>query len=186
MVMKGKYKYEYSNVNFRISVAKRFRSFSRKIAKSHSDSLSIIMDFFEWHGFQPSDRFGKSLLQEILKNRKRTDASIAILKDIETSQTKPTNAMLLSLFEENITEEGPELVERKYEDMLSEEPTAIEITVPKIRYERLKEKMDSIKEDFDYVLNNVKIVKSNFGKNYLKLELTEDELVKFKRSLKNL
>ena len=134
----------------------------------------------------PSDRFGKSLLQEIIKNRKRTDANIAILKDIEKSQTGPTNAMLLSLFEENVTEEASELVERKYDKKQLKESIEIETTIPKIRYDRLQDKMTAIQEDFSYVLENVKIVKSNFGKNYLKLELTEEELVKFKRTLKNL
>jgi len=189
MTMKGKYKYEYSNVNFRISVAKRFRSFSKKIAKSHSESLNIIMDFFEWHGFLPSDRFAKSIVQEIIKNRKRTEASIAIIKNIEKDQTRPTNTMLLSLFEENSIQEekeAPELVERKFEESVPEEKYTVETTVPKIRYERLEDKMNTVQQDFGYVLDKVKIVKGSFGKRSLKLEITEIELEKIKRKLKNL
>lgn len=178
----------YSNVNLKLPIAKRFRKFSKKIAKTHSETLRIIMDFFEWHGFMPSDRFGKSLLQEIIKNRKRTDASIAIIKNIEKDQTKPTNAMLLSLFEENALQdetEGPELVEKKFAEKKPEELIAVETTVPKIRFDRLHEKMNLVKQDFNYVLDKVKVVKSSFGKDYLKLELTEEELIKIKRTLKN-
>jgi hypothetical protein len=41
-----------------------------------------------------------------------------------------------------------------------------------------------VKDDFKYVLENVKLVKNNFSKSYFKLELTEGELEKFKRGLK--
>jgi hypothetical protein len=188
MIVKGKYKYEYSTVNLRVSVAKRFRLFSKKIAKSHSMTLSVIMDFFEWHGFLPSDRFERSIIQELAKNRKRTEASIAIIRDIEKHQTKPTNAMLLSLFEENLTqglEHESDMVEKKFADKVIEEKPIQGTTVPKIRYKRLEEKMDLVKADFTYVLEKVKVVKGGFGKGYLKLELTEVELIKFKRTLKN-
>jgi len=97
------------------------------------------MDFFEWHGVNPSKQFGKSIIQEILKNRARTDtsikrneATIAIIRDIEINQTKPNNAMLLSLFGANAKEQKPIKKEKKLEK--EEEATAkIEITVPKIR-----------------------------------------------------
>ena len=120
MLVKGKYKYQYSTVNLKASVAKRFRLFSKKIAKSHSETLTVIMDFFEWHGVNPSKQFGKSIIQEILKNRARTDtsikrneATIAIIRDIEINQTKPNNAMLLSLFGANAKEQKPIKKEKK-------------------------------------------------------------------------
>ncbi len=185
MIVKGKYKYEYSTVNLRISVVKRFRSFSKKIAKSHSETLTVIMDFFEWHGFLPSDRFERSIVQEIVRNRKRTEASIAIIKNIEKDQTRPTNAMLLSLFEEKALQDTPELVERKFIDTQLQEKPIEATTVPKIRYERLEDKMNLVKQDLAYVLERVKTVKSSFGKGYLKLELSEEELIKLKRTLKN-
>lgn len=188
MIVKGKYKYEYSTVNLKISVAKRFRLFSKKIAKSHSESLGVIMDFFEWHGFLPSDKFEKSVIHEIVKNRKRTEASIAIIKSIEKDQTKPTNTMLLSLFEENLTQDAapaPEMVEKKFADKTVEKNIIEDTSLSKIQYDRLTDKMNLIKQDFTYVLDQVKMVKGNFGKSYLKLELTQQELVKLKNTLKN-
>lgn len=179
---------DFKTVRLKKKTLSRFKSFSRKASGSYSNTLDMVMDFFEWHGFTPSDRFGKSLLQEIIKNRKRTDASIAIIKNIEKDQTRPTNAMLLSLFEENALQEDtetPELIEKKFADTTPVEQTAVETMIPKIRYDRLKSQMDGMKQEFNHVLDNVKIVKSNFGKDYLKLELTEDELIKIKRNLKN-
>ncbi|WP_117884180.1 BfmA/BtgA family mobilization protein [Aureibaculum luteum] len=188
MIVKGKYNYKYSTVNFKSSIAKRFRMFSKKISKSHSESIRIIMDFFEWHGFLPSDKFERSMLQEIIKNRKRTEAIIAIIKSIEKEQTKPTTAMLLSLFEENLKQEKKEplMVEKKFADKQLENKPVENTTVPKIRYERLTEKMNLVKQNFSDVLNKVKTVKSSFGKNYFKLELSEEELTKLKRTLQNL
>jgi hypothetical protein len=49
-------------VVLRFPVAVRFRAFSKKIARSHTDTLLAIMTFFEWHGFLLSDRFGQSII----------------------------------------------------------------------------------------------------------------------------
>ena len=192
MLVKGKYKYQYSTVNLKASVAKRFRLFSKKITKSHSETLTVIMDFFEWHGVNPSKQFGKSIIQEILKNRARTDtsikrneATIAIIRDIEINQTKPNNAMLLSLFGANAKEQKPIKKEKKQIEKKEEATAEIEITVPKIRYERLTEKMEHITKDYRYVLDKIEVVNSNFGKEYLKLNISKSELEKFKRILKN-
>ena len=101
MRVKKKYHYEYLALNLKASVVKRFRAFSKKMAKSQSEALNTMLDFFEWHGLDPSQKFAKSILQEILKNReqtnksiKRNEATIAIIRDIEINQTKPNNAML--------------------------------------------------------------------------------------------
>ena len=185
MIVKGKYTYQYSTVNLKVSVAKRFRKFSKKTSKTHSETLHIIMDFFEWHGFLPSDRFEKSLLQEIVKNRKRTEATIAIIKAIEKNQTKPTTAMLQSLFEKKLEQQEPKLIERKFANKPSKEKPAQSTAVPKVRYKRLEDKMTDLKEDFSYVLTNIKTVKGSFGKTYYKLELTSDEIEKYKRIINN-
>ena len=180
-------KHRFLSINFHHDTVKRFKGFSRKVSNSYSTTLDMVMDFFEWHGFLPSDRFGKSILQEILKNRKRTEAMIAIIKDIEKNQTKSTNVMLLSLFEEKMEDDDEiEIWTERFKNQRLEQEKQIEVTVPKIRYERLDEKMSSLTKDFSYVLDKVKLVKSSFGKNYLRLELTEGEIEKFKRTIKNL
>ena len=180
MIVKGKYKYQYSTVNLRVNVAKRFRAFSKKVAKSHSETMTLMMDFFEWHGFNPSNKFSKSILQELLKNRqrtetsiKRTEASIAIIRDIEINQTKPNNAMLLSLFGEKIKEEEPIRKEKKLLEKKPKQLKDIEITVPKIRYERIMDKMEKLKKESQFVIDHITLVKPSFGKSYLKLEITD-------------
>ncbi|SFB92198.1 hypothetical protein SAMN04489722_101269 [Algibacter lectus] len=41
-------------------------------------------------------------------------------------------------------------------------------TMPRIRYERLEDKMNSVKSDFWFVLDRVKVVKISFEKDYFK------------------
>ncbi len=175
----------FYTIRFKRKTAQRFKRFSKKVTTSYSETLEVVMDFFEWHGFLPSDRFERSIIQEIAKNRKRMEASIAIIKNIEKDQTKPTNAMLLSLFEEKLVQEETKIVERKFANTTSEGQPMEETTVPKIRYDRLQDKMETVKKDFAYVLDKVKPVKSSFGKGYLKLELSKAELIKLKRTLQN-
>lgn len=183
--------YRYSAISIKAKVAVRFRAFSKKMAQSHSECLESIMDFFEWHGLDPSKRFTKSIIQEILKNRQRTEtsikrneATIAIIRDIEINQTKPNNAMLLALFGEDVKTKKPLRKEKKLIEKNIESQTEIEVTVPKILYERLAEKLEKIKEDYSHVLDKIALVKGSFGKAYFKLELSPAELEKLKRTLR--
>lgn len=178
----------FKSIRLRTGTIKRFIGFSKKMAKSYSTTLESVMDFFEWHGFEPSDRLGQSFLKEIIKNQKltetsikRTEASIAIIRDIEITQTKPTNAILEALLEQKIKHERP-----KVEQRTPKQEPPIEITVPKIRYERLMDKMEMLKRESQYVVENTTLVKPSFGKPYLRLDITEGELENYKRTLQNL
>ncbi len=184
---------DFKTIRIKKRTLLRFKSFSRKVSNNYSKTLDMVMDFFEWHGFLPDDRLGKSMVEEIIKNRKRTNTSIAIIKDIEKSQTLPTVAMLQSLFEQHAEahendsdlEDDFEFIEKKFENGHEKEEWVEETTVPRISYDRLEDKMDLLKKDFSYVLDNMKLVKSGFGKDYLKLELPMEALEKYRRTIKN-
>ena len=150
----------FYTIRFKRHTAQRFKQFSKRVGKTYSHTLEAVMDFFEWHGFVPSDRMDQSFLQEILKNQKltqtaikRTEASIAIIRDIEITQTKPTNAILEALLQQK---------------------------------ERLMDKMGMLKKESHYVVENITMVKPSFGKPYLRLDITEGELENYKRTLQNL
>ncbi len=101
--------------------------------------------------------------------------------------------MLQSLFEQHSEEQekdsdfedGFDFIEKKFENGHEQEEWTEETTVPRIRYDRLEDKMEELKKDFGYVLEHVKAVKSNFGKDYLKLELPMGAVEKYKRTIKN-
>ncbi|MEP5442613.1 BfmA/BtgA family mobilization protein, partial [Ekhidna sp.] len=160
---------------------------------SHTQTLIAILDFFEIHQLSPLDSIDGSLSAVEIRIKRRISNAIAIIKDIEKSQTLPTVAMLQSLFqqqfepeqEESDFEDDYDFIEKKFENGKEEEEWMEETTIPKIRYERLEDKMEVLKTDFSYVLEKVKEVKSNFGKDYLKLDLTLEEIEKYKRTIKN-
>jgi len=74
------------------------------MSKSQSMTLLLMLDFFEDYGISPAEAMGPRM--ETLETRismlikKRMNGMIAIMKDIEKTQTKPTAAMLHALFEQ--------------------------------------------------------------------------------------
>mgnify|MGYP006896871059 CR=1 FL=1 len=109
---------EYKNEKFetlkiKSSVAKKFRRFSRSISKSQSMALLSMIEFFEMNGISPDEVMGPKMktLESLIK--KRINGVIAILKDIEKSQTKPTVAMMQSLFEEAEPKKKPLILEKR-------------------------------------------------------------------------
>lgn len=101
---KGCEKERFETLKIKSSVALKFKQFSKQMSKSQSMTLLLMLDFFELNGISPSESIGPKM--ETLESRlamlikKRMNGMIAILKDIEKSQTKPTAAMLYSLFEQ--------------------------------------------------------------------------------------
>ncbi|MFD0835937.1 BfmA/BtgA family mobilization protein [Mariniflexile aquimaris] len=97
-------KEEFETLKIKKSVAIEFRKFSKMLTKSQSMTLLIMMDFFNENGISPTESLGPNM--ENLEKRisllikKRMNGMIAIMKDIEKNQTKPTVAMLQSLFEQ--------------------------------------------------------------------------------------
>ncbi len=109
---KGYEKEPFTTISFKCSVAKRFRVFSKKMGASNSLTLLMMLDFFEKNGISPKESIGPQMqtLEDLIK--KRINGVIAIMKDIEKNQTKPTVAMLQALFEETELERKPLLLEK--------------------------------------------------------------------------
>lgn len=191
--MGGFSKYGFSGVNLKKETAIRFRNLSKELSLPNTETMEAMLDFFEIHQISPLDSMDGSLSAIEIRIKRRIGNAIAIIKDIEKSQTLPTVAMLQSLFEQQFEQENNdgdleddlEFIEKKFEHSDKDEEWIEETTVPKIRYERLEEKMEALRKDFSYVLEQVRAVKTSFGKGYLKLDLTAEELEKYKRSIKN-
>lgn len=96
-------KEKFETLKIKRSVAIEFRKFSKILSKSQSMTLRLMMEFFNENGISPTERLGPRM--ETLENRisilikKRMNGMIAIMKDIEKSQTKPTVAMMQALFQ---------------------------------------------------------------------------------------
>ena len=112
---KGYEKERFESVSIKASVVKKFRRYSRKISKSQSMTLLLMIEFFEDNGISLNEPMGPHMqtLERLIK--KRINGVIAILKDIEKSQTKPTVAMMESLFKEAEPKKKPLILEKKNE-----------------------------------------------------------------------
>lgn len=190
---KGYVKEQFVTLKIKVPVAKRFRAFCRDMSTSQSMGLLAMLDFFRIHELSPTDSIDGNLRSIEIRIKKRINNAIAIIKSIEQSQTLPTTAMLQSLFEQQFVQQEDndyldddlEFIEKKFDHKEYSEASQEETMVPKIRYERLEEKMERLKADFSYVIGKVKPVKSSFGKAYFKLDITPEELEKYKRSIKH-
>ncbi len=109
---KGYEKERFESLSIKTSVVKKFRRFCRELSKSQSMTLLLMIEFFENNGISPNEDLGPKMqtLERLIK--KRINGVIAILRDIEKSQTKPTVAMIESLFKETEPKKKPLILEK--------------------------------------------------------------------------
>lgn len=95
---KGYEKERFESVSIKTSVAKKFNGFCKKMSLSKSMTLLAMLEFFEDNGISPNETLGPNMQTLESEIKKRINAVIAIIKDIEKNHDKPTTAMLESLF----------------------------------------------------------------------------------------
>ncbi|MAU14059.1 MAG: hypothetical protein CMH46_00780 [Muricauda sp.] len=193
---KGYEKETFAGLRIKISVALKFRRFSKLFGKSQSMTLLAMMEFFERHGISPDQHFGETIASMKLFIKRRFNAMVAIMRSIEKEQTLPTVSMMQALFQQELEPEEGEEWEGDFEffeKQLTEinTPTNPELldketTVPKIVHERLKEQLEELKADFGHVLDHVSVTKNRFGKDHLKLDLKPGAIEQYRTKLKNL
>ncbi|WP_290629359.1 MULTISPECIES: BfmA/BtgA family mobilization protein [Flavobacteriaceae] len=117
---KGYEKERFESVSIKSSVVRKFRRYCRNISKSQSMALLLMIEFFEDNGISPTESMGPKMqtLENLIK--KRINGVIAILKDIEKSQTKPTVAMMETLFKEAEPKKKPLILEKKNVEKMTE------------------------------------------------------------------
>lgn len=110
--------YRFKNEGFeclkiKSSVAKRFRHYCKGMSESQSMTLLLMIEFFEGNAISPHESIGPNIqtLENLIK--KRINSVIAIMRDIEKNQTKPTAAMLQALFEQAEPKKKPLILEKK-------------------------------------------------------------------------
>ncbi len=106
-------KERFISVSIKASVAKKFKRYCKTISKSQSMTLSLMLEFFEENNLSPTESLGPNMktLENSLK--KRINSMIAIIKDIEKTQTKPTAAILNALLEQAEPQKKPLMLEKK-------------------------------------------------------------------------
>ena len=93
--------------------AKRFQEFSKAHFKTHTQAMDSMLDFFRYNEISPKERLGPTGRTIEANLKKRINAVIAIMRDIEKTQSKPTLAMLESLFQVDQPQKKPLILEKK-------------------------------------------------------------------------
>ncbi len=183
--MDKEYKKErFEGLKIKTSVAKKFRKYCRMLSRSQSMTLQLMLDFFEDNSISPNERLGANMTTLESKIKKRINALIAIIKDIEKHQTKPTNAMLQLLFQEN-----PEEKEQEEENFEFEQQELIteneELEYYRKHYFNTQTNYNDLKYEIETILKNTKYIKSNFGTGYYRMNITKDEFENLKQKLQD-
>lgn len=112
---KGYEKEKFVTLSIKASVAKKFKRYSKGISRSQSMALLLMLEFFENNGISPEESLGPQMQTLEHTMKKRINGVIAILKDIEKNQTKPTMGMLMALLEPQPPKK-PLMLEKKRRD----------------------------------------------------------------------
>lgn len=104
----------FIGIRFKKETAKRFQEFSRTHFKSHTEAMATMLDFFFYNEISPKEKFGPTGRTMEANLMKRINAIIAIQRDIEKTQTKPTVAMLESLFMAEGSTPKPLILEKRF------------------------------------------------------------------------
>jgi len=178
---KGYEKEKFETIKIKTSVAKSFRNYCRTISKSQSMTLHQMVVFFEMNGILPEDHLGDTIAALKGQINKRSNAVIAIIKNIEKIHHKPTTAILQSLFEETASIEKEEV-----DDFGFGPPKLIteneELLYYKKQYELLRDENSKFRNIMTNFLNKINHEKRHFGKGILKLNLDKIDFDNFRKS----
>ena len=103
----------FKNIRFKTGTAKRFQEFSKSNFKTHTEAMATMLDFFQFNQISPKERLGPTAKTLEKALNKRLNAIIAIIRDIEKTQTKPTAAILNAILEQDEPPKKTKVVEKK-------------------------------------------------------------------------
>lgn len=163
----------FASLRIKSSVAQNFRKFCKSLSCSQSHGLDLMLDFFSSNQLSPAQNLGPNMktLEKVLQ--KRIDALIAIIRNIEKTQIRPTHSMLAALFE-NLP-----VNKEKYAEPSFEESLANTVSIQP----RIPEQSQPDREHYDIrtLLENMESVTPAFGKHYLKINMSPSEIASLKQ-----
>jgi hypothetical protein len=104
----------FIGIRFKKETAKRFQEFSRTHFRSHTEAMATMLDFFFYNEISPKEKLGPTGRTIEASIKKRINAVIAIMRVMEKTQTKPTVAMIESLFQVEEPKKKPLILEKKF------------------------------------------------------------------------
>ena len=180
-----KRKNTFSAISINRITAERFRKYSKTVAKSHSDTIDMMIDFFEKANITPKSQVIISFIKYKVYLDSRFDYIEQLLRDQERKYLKPTHDMLKRLFDgvaPKVKEKQQTLLlDRNTIRMTKAEWRMEGEVVPIAKYNEAIRGRDEDRKKFREVLRKIAIVEPTFGKPYFRVELEADELERLKR-----
>lgn len=147
-----------------------------------------MLDFFIYNEISPKESFGPNgrTIQNLIK--KRFNAMVAIMKNMEKNGVLPTKAMIELLFEHSPRKkrgQAPLLMEGREDDRERDRffKKVEEALVIERKYTNLKRDLRQNRIELKALLNKVQLIKSRFGKSRLQLDMSPEEFEKLKIKL---
>ncbi len=178
----------YSNITIKKETAVRFRNYSKRFDKSHSELLDGMVGYFKENDLDPFGAGIKVILDSFKKLEvrmmKKFDRIIAIIKNMERTSIRPTYEMVLILYEAYVRigrNLKTEPIQLKEEGMDFLEPRN---TVSKVEHDRILHEYENYKKRCHEILETVEKVEPIMGKPYLKINMGIGEFQSLKYQLK--
>lgn len=93
-------KYNYTNMSIKRVTMQHFAEFCKELKQTRSEVLQAMIYFFEGYKISPYDTLDSHLERVENTFKKRFNALISIIKDMEKTKMNPTHEMLQLLFQE--------------------------------------------------------------------------------------
>lgn len=172
----------YITLKIKSKTAEEFRKFSRSFGKQQTESLQLMLDFFNINSLSPLDELGPNFTTLEKRIKIRINAVVAIIRDIEKTQTKPTLAMMQLLFQQTPAKQEV-LVEKTRSSEARDKTKEFELQK---RNQLLQNKLHQSRTFSRTILERVTISRSSFGKAHLRLLMTQQEFEEIKQKFENL
>ena len=127
------------------------------------------------------------LLEKLIK--KRINGLVAIIKDIEKHQTKPMLAMMQLLFQVEAKEKKPLFIEKKVLEEKNKkevDPKDSLLDLYQTQFEKDQERINTLEEEYFVLLEQLVFIKSNFGKNHFRLDMSQEDLENLKKKIRKM
>lgn len=164
---------DFNTIRLKKKTLDKFKEYSKKISPSYSETLDFMMAFFEDNDLSPYDTLNENMTSVTNRINKRIDAVIAIFRNVEQTQLKPSRELLESLFV-NEKEKKPLLVERKFLKKSGKSIEDKELDFYREHYENSKKKYHDLKHSFNTLLKHTSYVNNSFGSNYYRINIDKE------------
>ncbi len=183
MELKKKKKSDFSAISINRIVAGRYREFSKKISKSHTLTLELMMDFFEGAKISPKNKYLMNYMGSEHRLSKRLDYLEELLRNWEKNSSIPKiHDMLKKVFDFAEKEEKSRRKDLELQQKMSDQSLKRDRATQYDNY-MLKENWKKERKQILKLLDRITLEKSRFGKSYYKIEIEESDLESLKQVL---